>query len=108
MLLNTYQDHIAHFAIYPEANTGSNVELSYLALGLGGETGEVLEKIKKLIRDGVINHAEVAKEMGDVLWYLSRLASAINYDMDEIAQINIDKLTSRKERNVLAGSGDNR
>ena len=108
MQLNEYQDKIAQFAIYPDANTGSNTELSYLALGLGGESGEVLEKIKKLIRDDVYEPDEIAKELGDVLWYLSRMCNAIAYPLEQVAQMNINKLTSRKERNVLAGSGDNR
>lgn len=108
MRLNDYQDRIAEFAIYPEANTGSKTELSYLALGLGGESGEVLEKTKKLIRDGKFDKMEVAKELGDVLWYLARYASAIGVTLNDIAETNVNKLASRKERNVLAGSGDNR
>lgn len=108
MQLDEYQSEIKQFAIYPDANTGSNVELSYLALGLGGETGEVLEKVKKLIRDGKFDKAEVAKELGDVLWYLARMCSAIGYPLDTVAQMNVRKLSSRKERNVLQGSGDNR
>jgi NTP pyrophosphatase (non-canonical NTP hydrolase) len=83
-------------------------ELAYLSLGLGGETGEVLEKVKKYIRDGTFNRLDVAKEMGDVLWYLARLANAIGYDLDMIAKLNISKLSDRQKRNVLAGSGDER
>jgi NTP pyrophosphatase (non-canonical NTP hydrolase) len=108
MRLNDYQERIAEFAIYPEANTGSTTELSYLALGLGGESGEVLEKTKKLIRDGKFDKVEVAKELGDVLWYLARYASAIGVSLNDIAETNVTKLASRKQRNVLTGSGDNR
>lgn len=108
MQINDYQNRIAEFAIYPEANTGSTTELSYLALGLGGEAGEVLEKTKKLIRDGKFDHVEVAKELGDVLWYLARYASAIGATLNDIAELNVTKLESRKTRNVLGGSGDNR
>lgn len=108
MQLDEYQVAIQEFAIYPEANTGSTTELSYLALGLGGESGEVLEKTKKLIRDGEFKKEDVAKELGDVLWYLARYTNAIGYTLNEVAEMNINKLTSRKERNVLSGSGDNR
>lgn len=108
MHINEYQFSIEEFAIYPEANTGSNTELSYLALGLGGESGEVLEKTKKLIRDGKFDKAEVAKELGDVLWYLARYANAIDFQLEDIARMNIEKLSSRKQRNVLTGNGDNR
>lgn len=108
MQLDEYQVAIQEFAIYPESSTGSTTELSYLALGLGGESGEVLEKTKKLIRDGKFVKEDVAKELGDVLWYLARYTNAIGYTLNEVAEMNINKLASRKERNVLAGSGDNR
>lgn len=108
MYINQYHEAIREFAIYPDSDTGSTRELSYLALGLGGESGEVLEKTKKLIRDNKFDREEVAKELGDVLWYLARYANAIGYDLDTIAQMNIDKLESRKARHVLGGSGDNR
>lgn len=108
MQLNNYERDLKQFAIYPDADTGNKNELTYLALGLGGEAGEVLEKTKKLIRDGAMNRMDVAKELGDVLWYLTRYANAIGYTLEQIAEMNINKLTSRKERNVLSGSGDNR
>lgn len=106
--MNQYQDDISDFALYPDAGTGSNLELSYLALGLGGETGEVLEKTKKLLRDNKFDKAEVAKELGDVLWYLARYADAIGYPLSVIADMNYAKLSSRQARGVLQGSGDNR
>jgi NTP pyrophosphatase (non-canonical NTP hydrolase) len=77
-------------------------------LGLCGETGEVAEKVKKQVRDGVFNRHEVAKELGDVLWYLANLSNDIGYNLDEIADINIEKLTSRRDRDKIKGSGDNR
>ena len=87
--------------------------LAYFALGVAGESGEVADKIKKIFRDkeGIMNDEdkqELAKEMGDVLWYLSQLAQYIDVDFAKIAQMNLDKLKSRQERGVLAGSGDNR
>ena len=51
---------------------------------------------------------DVVKELGDVLWYLSTLASDLDVSLEDIAQTNVEKLTSRKERNKLQGSGDNR
>jgi NTP pyrophosphatase (non-canonical NTP hydrolase) len=98
-----YQRKAVSFAIYPATH-----KVLYPALGLCGETGEVAEKVKKQVRDGVFNRHEVAKELGDVLWYLSNLANDIGYNLDEIADINIEKLTSRKNRNKIKGSGDNR
>lgn len=85
----------------------------YPVLGLCGEAGEVAEKIKKLIRDhnGIFNYEQseaIAKELGDVLWYLAAVAREFNFDFDWLAQNNLDKLASRKERGVVKGEGDNR
>jgi len=98
-----YQIKAASFAIYPATH-----KVLYPTLGLCGEAGEVAEKVKKQVRDGTFNRHEVAKELGDVLWYLANLANDIGYNLDEIADINIEKLSSRKDRNKIQGSGDNR
>ena len=109
MDLNDYQAAALSTAVYP--NQGAN--FAYPALGLAGEAGEVADKLKKVIRDndGVLTDQvrdAVAKEIGDVLWYVSVLAYEMDYDLNAIAQINIDKLASRQHRGVLSGSGDNR
>jgi NTP pyrophosphatase (non-canonical NTP hydrolase) len=98
-----YQKKAVEFAIYPEA-----YKVIYPTLGLCGEAGEVAEKVKKQVRDGNFNRHEVAKELGDVLWYLANLANDIGYSLSEVAVMNVDKLQSRKDRNVISGSGDNR
>ena len=87
--------------------------LAYPALGLAGEAGEVAEHAKKAIRDdgGEVSderRAAMAKELGDVLWYVAQLASELDLDLDEIAQANLEKLLSRQRRGVLSGSGDDR
>ena len=109
MKANDYQDRALETAIYP--NQGSN--FAYPALGLAGEAGEVADKLKKVIRDngGILTDSvrdAVAGELGDVLWYVSVLASEIDYSLDEIMAKNLAKLNSRKERGVISGSGDNR
>lgn len=88
-------------------------DLLHWVLGITGEAGEVAEKLKKIIRDkdSVVSEEdkrELAKELGDVLWYLAVFAHDLGVPMDEIAQTNLDKLQSRKDRGVLGGSGDNR
>lgn len=104
MLFDDYQKEAKATAIYPE-----QYKIVYPALGLAGETGEVCEKIKKTIRDGKdIDIQQLALELGDVLWYISAIASDAGISLDTIAQNNIIKLKSRKERNVISGSGDNR
>ncbi len=82
-------------------------------LGINGEAGEVAEKVKKIIRDknGQFDdddRLELAKEIGDVLWYLAVLANQLGYSFEAVAKTNLQKLNSRQKRGVLGGSGDNR
>lgn len=109
MTFNEYQKESRKTAIYPDA--GKN--FIYPTLGLAGESGEVAEKIKKVIRDkgGIIDETtkqEIAKELGDVLWYVSQIASELGLSLEDVASENIKKLFSRKDRGVLNGNGDNR
>lgn len=108
MNLNEYQFNASNYAIYPHVGRGTVEEGMYLALGLTGEAGEVAEKLKKFYRDGTYTSEDFAKELGDVLWYLSQLAKWADYPLDSIANINLTKLESRANRGVLQGSGDNR
>lgn len=106
MELNEYQKVSGYTAIYKDP-------IVYPALGLGGESGEVLELVKKMVRDddGVLSdkrREKIKKELGDVLWYLSRVADDCDLSLEEIAVTNIDKLTSRQKRRVLTGDGDDR
>ena len=105
-----YQERTAETAIYP--GQGQVMGLAYVGLGLG-EAGEVQGKIKKVLRDdaGEITEAKrdaIAKELGDMLWYISQTATELGVAMSDIATANLDKLASRKERGVLGGSGDER
>lgn len=109
MNVNDYQTGALRTAIYP--NQGNNIV--YPSLGLSGEVGEVAEKVKKIIRDkdGVMTDPDrdaIAKELSDVAWYLAVLAYELDYSLEEIFQMNLDKLASRAERGVLSGNGDNR
>ena len=108
MQANDYQRETLTTAVYPDAGTGSDIELYYLTMGLTSEAGEVAGKIKKLLRDGEYDPGNVAYELGDVCWYVARLADAIGYEFEDILQINFSKLTDRKARNVIQGSGDAR
>ena len=103
-----YQKRAIETAIYGEGS-----KIIYPTLGLTGEAGEVADKVKKVLRDsnGEFSNEkriEIAKEIGDVLWYCAALSRDLGYDLDLIAQMNLDKLHSRKERNMIHGSGDNR
>jgi len=110
MNLDEYQKQ----ALTTVLSTGDEFkDLLHWVLGLNGEAGEVAEKLKKIIRDknSVVSDedkAELAKELGDVLWYLAVFAHELGVPLGEIAQGNIEKLQSRKARGKLGGSGDNR
>jgi len=109
MDLSDYQHRSRATAVYP----GAGDNLTYPALGLCGEAGECAEKVKKAIRDegGVLSderRAALAAELGDVLWYVAQLATEAGLDLDEIAEDNLAKLLSRRDRGVLQGSGDAR
>lgn len=109
MTFREYQKKSRKTAFYP--NKGKN--FIYPTLGLAGEAGEISEKIKKAIRDdgGKITKErkqDLEKELGDVLWYLAQISTEVGLSMDKIAETNLFKLSSRKKRGMLHGSGDNR
>lgn len=111
MNLNEYQQKALDTAQYPPVGTGPLARVIYPLIGLSGEVGEVSEKIKKIIRDksGFVSHENkvvIQAEIGDVLWYVAVLADSLGLKLEDIAQGNISKLASRKERNVIHGDGD--
>ena len=113
MDVNEYQKSASSTATY--LHRGDN--LVYPVLGLAGESGEVADKVKKILRSkGTTKPStldnetkiELAKEVGDVLWYVALVAEELGFTLEEVAQMNINKLLSRKERGVIKGNGDNR
>ena len=109
MNFQTYQTNARKTAIYP--SLGSNYV--YPTLGLVGESGEVAEKVKKVIRDknGVFDQETLIglkKELGDVLWYLSNICTELNFSLEDIAEENLYKLEKRSLEGKIKGSGDNR
>lgn len=108
MTLNQYQHGALETAVYPE-----DKRIIYPTLGLVGESGEVAEKVKKVYRDNksefTLDRREaIALEIGDVLWYCATLASDLGYSLEEVANMNLAKLRSRKERGRIVGDGDYR
>ena len=127
MELNEYQDKAMETCM----ETCDN--FSYMMLNLVGELGELSSKVAKAIRKGYINiydndvmlpavsngdvdpevneyldelFQELQLEAGDILWELSGLCYIFGWRLDEIAQMNLDKLKSRKQRGVIDGNGD--
>lgn len=117
MLLNDYQKCALETAVYQK-----EYKIIYPALGMNGEAGEVADKVKKVLRDSEVilrdgtgaiilpdaKREELAKEVGDVLWYVATMAYDLGYSLEEIAEMNYAKLKSRQQRNQLSGDGDNR
>lgn len=108
MTFDDYDDAAGVTAVYPGRNSGSKEALAYTALGLVGEGGEYSEKVKKYLRDGYFDPVLAAKELGDVLWYVSAAARELGYSLQTVAEWNIEKLHSRRERGTLKGNGDER
>ncbi|HKI56995.1 MAG TPA: nucleoside triphosphate pyrophosphohydrolase family protein [Trueperaceae bacterium] len=112
MTLDEYQARARSTAIYPE-----EARVLYPTLKLAGEAGEVAEKLGKLMRDeglrpgGALTEGQreaLAKELGDVLWYVANLAGDLGLSLEQIGRTNLAKLASRRDRGVLQGSGDDR
>ncbi len=115
MTFDEYLIKIEGFDLLGDGSVANACEPAYVAkiLGLVGEAGEVAEKYKKIIRDkqGIVSNEDkdlIVKELGDVLWYTAMLAKYLGVSFDDVATANINKLSSRKERGVQRGSGDNR
>ena len=109
MNLNDYQK----LALRTANTKDTKNEFFHLILGLVGESGEVAEKVKKIIRDqdsdlSKIDVEDFKKELGDVLWHIAVLADYFEMPLEEVAQANVDKLASRQKRGKIGGSGDNR
>jgi NTP pyrophosphatase (non-canonical NTP hydrolase) len=113
MTFDEYQKAATETAQYP--NVGQN--LVYPAMGLAGEAGEYLDKVKKRWRntgemsDDTMKSEEIiefAKEIGDVLWYAAACANELHLSLTDIADVNLKKLRDRRERGVIKSQGDNR
>lgn len=97
-----YQAEAAKYRL-PTADT------TYVMLNLVAEVGELYGKWAKSIRDGSQpTEQEIKHELGDILWMLSALCHDCKTSIDEVAGMNISKLSKRSSKNTLQGSGDNR
>lgn len=108
MTFDEYQKIARTTAIY-----NNDLGAIYTALGLAGETGEVVEHIKKMVRDNnrlptPERRADITKELGDVMWYVANLASDLDISLEDVVSTNLAKIKDRAARGVLHGSGDHR
>lgn len=107
----TFDDYQA--AALRTADLTRKNELFHLVLGLVGESGEIAEKFKKLVRDkdsdeSQIDREDIKKELGDVLWYVAVLSAYLGLKLEDVAEYNVTKLADRQKRGVLGGNGDDR
>ncbi len=99
-----YQLDAARTAVYPPKNA-----LPYLSLGLAAEAGEVADKVAKYYRgDKELDPIALNKELGDVLWFIAQLAGVLGFDLEQTAQLNLNKLATRQLNDTLKGDGDDR
>ena len=110
--MDKYQEQIKKYDTFSKCDL-SEVGFIEKVLGLTGEAGETADKIKKILRDknGVLadeDRLAIAKELGDVLWYLASIARYLDVPLSEVARGNIEKLESRYQRGKIHGSGDER
>ena len=102
-----YQNFAKTTAIYK----GSGKNIFYPAMGLAGESGEICNHVKKIMRgDATLEDMKgtLIKELGDVLWYVAAMATELDIDLNKIVRLNVIKLKDRKKRGVVKGSGDDR
>ncbi len=103
--------NIDEYSLWVEGKvmTEGETRLIENTLGLIGESGEIAEKIKKLLRDNTkVEAQDIIKELGDVAFYLTALANYFGSSLHDVLELNMIKLNDRQERGVLSGSGDNR
>lgn len=116
---NEYQEFTKSLAVYNTAVFASikgvhDEYMSYMypVLALAEEAGEVAGKVAKYMRkqdtDYETLRSNVGKELGDVAYQLSEAARQFGFTLQQIIDMNVDKLTDRKDRGVLVGEGDNR
>ena len=99
-------------------STWTGAETSEIAemrcvLGISEEAGEVAGKVKKWLRGDYNGNSdafrdEIQAELGDLLWYITQLHNIYDMIVEDTLVMNVEKLISRQERNVIKGSGDDR
>ena len=86
MNLTQFQRWAKTTAIYPDANTGSGAEAMYLALGLVGEIGELITADHHALE----NDLQIKQELGDIYWYVVRLAESIGWNFSEPMEMSVE------------------
>lgn len=89
--------------------TPNEIDLVRASIALAEEAGEHAGKVKRLLRgDGDMDVDAAISELGDCLFYLTKLAHLYGVTFEDIIEDNVDKLSDRKERGLVRGTGDDR
>lgn len=105
-------------------HSNSMMHVIYPLLGIAGETGELIEKIKKVCRNSAEPESlddflvtlqwqpdladSIQKEVGDILWYIAEFCTRMNMSLSVVMEMNLKKILDRKNRGVIRGEGDSR
>jgi len=93
MTINEYQK-LAMTTLNPDLST-KDVLINGV-MGLCGESGEAIDIVKKHLAQGhELDREALAKELGDIAWYLAETATALGYSLEAVFQMNVDKLKGR-------------
>ena len=113
-----YQEFVADISIIGPGPGAANPYMDeevanavYFATEAGEELGEVFGKLKRVMRrDATLEEVrnDLALEIGDCLWCLTRLADVLGFGLEEVILKNVEKLEARREAGVLQGTGDHR
>lgn len=111
--LTDYQITTMTTSVYPEAGMATFDAINYCLVGMAGETGEIMNKWSKVIRDQEKTWTEkqaidFAKELGDVLWFAVRAADEFGFSIEQILKDNLQKLQLRQALGLISGDGDDR
>lgn len=123
-VIPTFDEYEEHCSDTWDSTPPGVDELMYLSCAIAEEAGEILGNVKKAWRDDGYSYAEqideptldltldrrhkILMEMGDMLYYMSRLADFLGLTLQDIAEMNIAKLADRYQRGVIKGEGDER
>lgn len=96
MTVNEYQELALRTCPFELRFTGTKNSMLHGLMGLNGEAGEAIDILKKSLFQGhVLDKEHLAKELGDVAWYLAVTANSIGYSLEDIFKMNIEKLKAR-------------
>lgn len=100
---------LADYSAFVERTATVRQPFVYAALGVAGESGELVEHVKKAVRDNdgfkrlADKKDEVKSEIGDVFWYLTRFSNEMGFTLQEVLEYNIEKLLDRRKNGKKVG-----